>query len=494
MRGELRPRTLINRWLPRLALAAIPVVPAAVSATDLTLEEALRIARERTARGSIIDGQLEVAEQTYQARRTNFYFPAISVNGQIPSYNLDESYRNIYGISNRVLARSTDLGFRSFIEAKQSLITGGDLSVTANLTRHDEEYPIAEGTGLTDIREVSRQAFFEFNLTQPLLKPSEVKHDLNKKRDDYELARLTRLDDLAALEKEVVEAYMGVLRLSLAQSLAEDRLDAARHKAGVDSAKFADGVISEEAYLTSISERLDAELGVFEARTEADEKRRELAMLLDLEPTDSLATAEPAVNGTYDPTQSQSYINRWENSVTVERARLQYEKARRQARFAASSHGINGDLSLKYSLGRGNIDTDGMDDVDINTNRWQVAVNFSLPIWDGGASGAAVQAAELEAEQSRLAFVESERSAKGQIINLVNRLDVSYRRLDIVKQQIQLSENRLDIARSRYDDGQISRLTYLERRISYLETKDKYLEELKTFLLNRIDLESALVG
>jgi len=36
-------------------------------------------------------------------------------------------------------------------------------------------------------------------------------------------------------------------------------------------------------------------------------------------------------------------------------------------------------------------------------------------------------------------------------------------------------------------------LTLLDARVFYLENKNRYLEELKTYLTNRIDLESKFV-
>lgn len=479
-----------------MGLAFLVVLPAGSAfAVELTLSDALDIALHNTSRGSIIEGRLSVAQQTYQARRTNFYFPEVSINGELPAYSEVQDYRFYGGLAEKQLIQTTDLGFNSYIRAKQSLITGGELNITANLTRKDEEYPIAgQNSSLRDITETREEGFFRFELSQPLLQPSDAKNDLYNKSDDLGLARLTQLEQQAELKTEVVEAYMGVLRLSLAESLAADKLRSAQLQAGIDSSKFADGVISEEAYLESVSALLDAELARFEAETNAGEQRRQLALLLDMDPSREITVAEPQVDLELNEALRANYVSNWEQSVTVHRARYEYEKAERAAGYSASSHGLNGDLEVSYSFGRGTIDTDDQPDDPIKTNSWGVALNFTYPLWDGGASSADVQASRLEAEQSRLEMVRAEKSARGEIINLVNRLDVSYRRLDIVRQQITLAKNRLDIAQSRLDDGQISELTFLESRISYLETKDKYLEELKTFLLNRIELDGTFVG
>ncbi|MCH7948382.1 MAG: TolC family protein, partial [candidate division Zixibacteria bacterium] len=117
-----------------------------------------------------------------------------------------------------------------------------------------------------------------------------------------------------------------------------------------------------------------------------------------------------------------------------------------------------------------------------------------VPVFDGGASSAEVKAAWFEADQSRLEYQRTEKQVRAQIVNLINKLDVSYRRLDIISKQIGLADNRLKIADQRYQDGQISKLTYLVSRIFYVETKDKYLQELEAYLLNKIEIESKFPG
>ena len=476
-----------------LALSVSAFSPAAHS-VELTLDQALERAVEKTSRGAIIEGRFEVKEQTYQARRTNFYFPEISINAQTPEYNEDQSYRFFGGLDSKQLISTQDLGFRSFIEANQSLITGGDLRITANLQASEEEYPVSLGpSGLVRVNENSRRSFFEFGLTQPILKPSEAKNDLHNKRDDRELARLTMVEETAALKKEVIEGYIGLLRQELALQLAGDKLQSARLQVEIDSSKFADGVLSEEDFLISRSEYLDAELAAFEAETEMTEERRSFAQLLDFDSEEPINITAPDTVEPISQILRQTFIDNWENALSIKRSRLEYHKAERQAGYTASSHGLNGDLEVNYSIGRGTVENDIQPDNDINTNSWGISLNLSYPLWDGGASSSAVQAARLEAEQARLEYQKAEKAARAEILNMVNRLDVSYRRLGIVRQQVDLADNRLEIARSRLEDGQISELTFLESRIHYYETRDKYLEELQAYYINQVELSGSLI-
>ncbi|MEW5993146.1 MAG: TolC family protein [Candidatus Zixiibacteriota bacterium] len=489
MQVSNRPRMAVA--IPLIFLLVARAVPA--GCREITLEEAIELAVGRTSRAEIIQGNLEVAERKYFGERVNFYLPEISVNGDIPAYRVDESFRFFGGANTKQLFKTTDLDFTGNIQLLQNLITGGQLTVRGNLYNKQAEYPLTNQPG-TILNETTREGDFDFEFVQPLLQPSDAINDLNNSRDDLEIARLDRGEQIASLKKEVTEAYFGVLQTALKFEIAQDRLKSAGLQAEIDSVKLQDGVMAEEGWLESASVRLDAELEQFDISNQRLEKNRELAILLDLDATETLETTPPAVAEHLGERHKAQYINRWEESVDVRKAYYEYQKEQRAADFAASGRGLNADLKAAYSLGRGNVETKGYPqqdivDRDIETNSWQVSLNFTYPIWDGGASSAAVQAARLAEEQKRIEFERVKRSARAEIINLINRLDVSYRKLEVLDQQVDLAGNRLDIAKFRFDDGQISEVKYLESKVDYLEARDKYLEELKNYLLDRITLE-----
>jgi hypothetical protein len=460
---------------------------------ELTLDDAITLAVDRTSRAEIIRGNLEVAEKNYFAERVNFYLPEISINGNMPAYSINESFRFYGGLPRKQLIKTTDFNFTGNIQLKQSLISGGDLTVRGNLLRGDARYPLWSDLDVT-VEQSTRESYFDFEFEQPFLKPSDAKNDLNNKRDDLEIARLAKLEEIADLKKEVTEAYFGVLQLSLKAEFTRDKLESARLKAEVDSVKLRDGVISEENWLESASARLDAELEQFDIDNQLQEKNRELAILLDFDASETILPVAPEIGQHLDERERKTLIECWEESVDVLKAHHEHQKEQRAADYAASAHGLNGNLAAKYSLGRGKVKTEGVEDDDIKANSWEISLNFTYPVWDGGASGAQVKAARLSEEKARIEYERNKSSARAQIVNLINRLDVSYRKLGVLRKQIELSQNRLDIAEFRRDDGQISMITYLESKIDYLEAKDRYLEELKNYLLDKITLEGKYIS
>lgn len=465
--------------------------PSPSAGAELTLEAAIEKAVGSTARAGMIRGDLEVAEQNYQARRITFFVPSISINGALPSYSVDQSYRFFGSSARKRIYKTRGLGFNSFIQLRQSLLTGGNLDIRANLNADEDRYPDTDPLALpgTFLRERTRRGYFDFSLSQPLLKPSAPKNELANRRDDLALARLSRSEEELALAQEVVTAYVGALQGALQEEAEGNRQEAATLKAGVDSMKWQDGVISEEAWLASASARLDAELGHREAAGVRAERRRTLALLLDRDPADPVDLVEPVVTAHPGSGELDAMEERWESSYAIQKAERTYEKSARAASYAATGHGLTGDLSAKYTAGRGRVSLDDAPDDNINTNGWGLSLNFSYPIWDGGAAGAEVKAARFQAERARLELQKARQNARAEIARMADQLDVSFRRLEILRKQVELAEERLRIAGTRMEAGRVSRQTYIETRVLVLDAKVKYMKELETYLNTRMRLD-----
>lgn len=493
--------TILVSW-PAPARAVDPhgvVDPATAAASapararePLTLEEAIRLAVRESARGRIIRGDVEVKQGLYQASHSNFYFPSVSVNGQVPAYAVDQSYKFFGGSTRKRLYKTQGLALNSFVQLEQSLLTGGTLNLRANLANNQDRYPDTDPTASPNsfLDEVGRRGYFDFALSQPILRPSQPRHELANRKDDLEQARLTRVSEEAKLAREVTEAFVGVLLADLKAETARDRLEAAGLRAGIDSTKWTDGVLSEEEWLTSASRRLDGELSVREAAAAAAEQRRSLALLLDLDDEHGMELARPEPPPALAAERVAALREKWSSCRAVRQAELEHAKATRAADFAAAGHGFTGDLKASYSIGRGRVKLTDYPADNINTNGWGISLNFSYPVWDGGASGAAVRSAHFEAERARLQLARARQDARAETGRLLDLLEVSGRRLEILSKQEELAARKVQIAEERFAEERINKVTMLETDVTRLEARVRTLDELMTYLVNRIDLES----
>jgi outer membrane protein TolC len=244
----------------------------------------------------------------------------------------------------------------------------------------------------------------------------------------------------------------------------------------------------------SASALLDAELEQFDVENQSKEQHRLLAALLDMDVEEKIETSIPVITDQLEPTQVKTLVSRWTESVPLQKSSFQYSKQRRAADFAAANYGIQGNLAASYSFGRGTVEYQTLGNDNIKTNGWGISINLTYPLWDGGASSASVKAARLSAEKARLEHDRTEKAAKAEIVDLLNRIDVGTRKLSVLEKQIELAGNKLDIAKYRLDDGQISRTEYLGSYIFFLETRMKYLSELKNYLVDKLDLEGKFIG
>ncbi|KAA3632976.1 MAG: TolC family protein [Calditrichaeota bacterium] len=469
-----------------------------VDAAVLSLQDAIEIAVYKSNRGEIIEGDLEVARQQYQAERINFYVPDISINGSLPVYSVTENFDYLPGQTDKTQNKYTNMNFDADITLEQSLITGGEFTIRSRLFNREQEFPQVfrlqnDSTFISDVTQINKQGSVDFSFSQPLLKPSQPKNDLKNRRDDMHIAEYVNIEELANLKKEVVEAYFGVLQTELQLSVKKFTTESKLIQKNIDSAKFIDEIISEETWLTSASELIDAELEQFDKEIEHREKIRELAQVLDLEDGETVGTKMPVIANHISNGEKQRLINNYENSIPILKAQLEYDKAERQANFTASSHGLTGTLEANYSLVRGDIEV--QDELSTNnTDSWGLSVNFTLPLWDGGAKGAEIKAAKLSSKKSKIEFEKTKKSARSEISSLVNKLDISYNKLQVITKQIELAQNKLDIAKYRMEDGQISRIEFLESEVYFLETQDKYLEELKTYFNTKFDIEGRYIS
>jgi len=487
-----------------LGLAAAGLMAAATPARELTYDAAMEIALRRSSRVEIIRGNLEVAERKYQAEKVNFLLPEISLNGTLPGYSSAEQYTypDGFGGTKQVGLRKS-LDMNTFIGLNQNLITGGSLDIRAYLQGNERHFPqtlrLETGEGVFTANESERTGRFSFALQQPLLQPSEAKFTLNNRKDELSLARLGRQEETATLKQEVAQAYIGALQLQIDKQIAEEKLRSARLKADIDSVKLQDGILSEEQWLETSSARLDAELAVYDVESNLAKQMQTLAVLLDMEEYQDLELAAPPVEAPLTPEEQERLLAAADRSVPIQRAEFDYAKAKRAADYSNASSGIRGTLTASYEKDAGDIETtyDGLPQTEtstLNLDTWEVKLEFSYPLWDGGSGSAESRASELEAQKAKIELERQRKIVRADIRNLTEGLDVSHRKLSILQKQVDLTAERLGIARMRFENGEISEVEYIESNVAHLDARKKYLEELQKYLVDRYTLEGKFTG
>ena len=470
----------------------------AALAETITLQAVIDRLLEATTRGRIIGGQHQVSKDKFDAEKIGYYIPEISFNTTLPSYRQRENYDTYAGYANPILFKQTNISSTGNIRMRQKVITGGDLTLQTGFDIRNEEFPVGTRVGMSDLFEYRRgltkwrlgDLLLQFN--QPLFQTSTTRSSYFQARDNMDKAEIEWRINRANLKKEGITAYFDLLTADLDKQIADDQRQAAGYKAQWDSVKYERGVITEEAWIESKSGRLEKHLALYDAEATLEEKANTFTHLLDL-PSDPRPTLEiPVVPSKPDETRARALMANVERSAETELARINMAIAERDLQKTRGALGINGTLSAAFSIGRGNVEQNRPDtsfDDDVNTKDWRVSLEFSYPIWDGGASQANLHSQELAYESSRLEYLAAQRSGKNNMEILLRRTEINNSKLDLLEQEVGLAEKKLREAEGRFAEGMISDATLLENRIFYLEARKSYLTTLKSYYLDSAELE-----
>jgi outer membrane protein TolC len=490
------------RWIVIVLILAL-IAAVSASAAPLQLDQTLDRLLNETTRGRIIAGQYEVSQAKFNAEKTGYYLPEISLNATLPTYRSTQDYNTYFGFPDPLLFKRTNVSGVGNLRMKQKIITGGDLTVETRFDMRNDQYPSpVYGTGQRDIigfataTDKRRLGDLYIQFSQPLLQSSETRSAYLSARDNLTKAEIQWRIDRTELTKEGITAFLDLLAAGVDRRIADNQSQLAAYTAGWDSVKYADSVINEEAWLTSKSGRLEKQLAMFDAQATYEERLNEFVHLLDLPLDTALALDIPPVPRPPDQTRAQQLLENAESSADPELLRTTMEMAERQLAKTRSSYGLNGTLNASYSIGRGTVVQSKPaeeSEEKIDTKDWRVSLDVSYPIWDGGASGANVHSQELAYESARLGYLAAKRNARNKTAILLKRIEINFSKLSLLEEELQLAERKLRDAEQRFTDGMISQGTLLENRVFHLEAQKNKLNTMKSYLIDLTELEKSIL-
>lgn len=478
-----------------LSLLSVPV-----AGQTMTLDSTLHRLLEETTRGRIIQGQHQVAKDKFDAEKIGYYLPAISFNTTLPSYTYTEDYNNYPGFTDPILFKRNNVGAAGNLRMKQKVLTGGDVTFETRLNIRNDEYP--SGVYGSDNRFIGFQTaidkrrlanlYFQFN--QPLFQTSQTRSAYLQARDNLDKAEIEYWRAQADLKKEGITTYFDLLIAQIERSIAENQSQLAAYNAKWDSVKYTDSVITEEDWIESKSSRLEKLLAAYDAEASLSEKTNNFIHLLDLPVGTDVDLKIPPVPPTPSEARTRHLLADVNNSSDVELARINMEISERSLNQTRSSLGVNGTLNASYSIGQGKVTQSKPEqevEENIDTKDWEVSLNLSYPIWDGGASKANLHSQELSYESSRLEYLAAQRRARNNLEILLRRIQINHDKLSLLRQEVDLADTKLKEAQERFDEGMISQATLLENKNYYEEARKSLIATMKDHYLDLTELEKS---
>ena len=450
-----RPR-FATALLAAALLAAAPLAarqipaPAAPVVPTLTLDSAIALAQRNGHQARAARAAHESARASDRAFRARL-LPQLSLTGTVPSYNrsivsvlqVDSATGNAVTLFQPQAQTTTSL---SMLLSQTLPLTGGNLYVSSALTR------------LTVSGEASLQTWSSapvtIGLQQDIFKPNVANWNRRTQDvmvDEQERAYRQAMEDVAVQTTGLFFAAYAA-RVTLANAVTNAAVNDTLYR--LNTGRFQVGRIGENDLLQSQLALLRARTSLDAARLEHARATAQLRLALGLPPDGPLDVAVTPAVPDLEPDTARAVAEALRNGVAVSDAALADVQARRRIAEAQLADGVGATLEASYGFNQtaGSMHLAYQNLLEART----LSVGVELPLWQWGAHGAGVKAAEADrdrvTDQSALALEQLALDAKFAALNLSQ----ARRNVALLTVSDSVAGKRFDVAYNRYVIGKIN--------------------------------------
>ena len=433
---------------------------------DITLNEAIALARIQSVDAAVALNELKTAYWEYRTFRANL-LPEVNFTGTLPNYRkIYNSYQNADGTYSYV--RDNVLGLSGEVSIDQNIwLTGGKLSLTSSLDYLKE----LGSNGSKQFMSVP----VSLELTQPIFGVNTLKWDRRIEPVRYSEAKAAFI---SATEEVTMKAITYYFELLLAkESLATER----QNKTNADRlyevaiAKRKMGQISENDLLQLKLNALQSKADVTAAESNLNAKMFQLRSFLgvseqeNLNPT--LPTSVPMLNMEYKRVLEKA-LERNSFAQNIRRRQLEadYEVATARGNLRSidlfASVGYTGRSNALSTAYRGLVDNQ------------VVQVGVKIPILDWGKRRGQVRVAKSNREVVLSKIRQEQMDFNQNIFLLVENFNNQAQQLNIAQEADLIAEKRYRTSVETFMIGKISTLDLNDAQNSKDEARQKHISEL----------------
>ena len=316
-------------------------------------------------------------------------------------WTLDECLR--HALENNIQLRQSRNNYRSGLEATEEAKAAMLPSLTASTTQGFTNYPSAN---VSDRNTYTGTYGLEAGLT--LYEGGRLRTEVRQQKLQ------NRIDDLSVAESEndiriaIVQAYLQALYASESVEVAANTAEVSRAQRDRAEELWKAGSISRVDFAQMESQYAGDLYQVTTARTTLDNYRLQLKQLLELDITEEMNLAAPAIQESEVlsslPAKAEIYATALEAMPEIKRGELAIESAELDIRQARA--GFYPSVSLNAGIGTGHMSNGGNESGTQIWNRFNenIGLTLSIPIFANRRNRTAVNKARIEAENSRLSW------------------------------------------------------------------------------------------
>ena len=321
------------------------------------------------------------------------------------------------------------------------------------------------------------------NLTQPPLNMNSW-YGMDKAEAQYAQAEAVFANEQQKLILRVSEAYFNVLRAEdglatakVQEKAVKQQLDQARERYNVGLIAETDVLEAQAAYDSARVARILGENQVSVAyeglRTITDHSVTDIAKL-----EKTMAVNAPM------PANSEEWVNRAvENNLALQAARKGLDASEQAVRVSKANHMPTINAVAGYNVS--NTEQNGMRD----TTGASIGLQFSLPIYSGGATSSQVRQAAFQLDQAQQSYDNNLRVTNSNTRNLFRTVNSDVERVDARCQGITSSESALKATQSGYEVGTRNITDVLDAQQKLFSATGDYLNARYDYIVNTLKLK-----
>lgn len=452
------------------AFACLPVL-AATAQRQLSLSEAIALARRQSVDAAVALNELKAAYWEYRTYRANL-LPEVNFTATLPSFN--KSYnRYQQNDGSYTFVKNNNLGMDGELSIDQNVwLTGGKLSLTTSLSYIKQ----LNGSKQEQYMNVPLSLTF----TQPIFGVNSLKW---RRRIAPVRYREAKADFLSATEEVTRKALTYFFELLLAReqlNIAHQNLENSEKLYKIAEAKRSIGQISENDRLQLRLSMLKARAALTDSESELNAKMFQLRAFLGLSEQEEI---EPVLPESV-PDVEIRYADALEKALQNNSFAQNIHRRKLEADYAvAEAKGNLRSIDLYASVGLTGQD-DGLRRVYHSSawgNNQVVEVGVKIPILDWGKRRGKVKVAESQRETVRAQIRQEEMDFNQDMFLLVEHFNNQAMQVRIANEADSVAQQRYNANVQAFMIGQISTLDLNDSQSSKDDARQTRISELYNY-------------
>ncbi|WP_320935233.1 TolC family protein [Bacteroides nordii] len=452
-----------------LATLAFSQILTAQNEREITLNEAIALARTQSVDAAVALNELKTAYWEYRTFRADL-LPEVNLTGTLPNYKKSySSYQNsdgTYGfVRNNYLELSGDLSIDQNI-----WLTGGKLSLSTSLD-YIRQFG---GNGKEQFMSVP----INLELTQPIFGVNKLKWNRRIEPVRYEEAKAAFISATEEVTRKTITYFFQLLLAKETLATARQNELNAEHLYKVAGAKREMGQISENELLQLKLSALNAKAATTEAVSNLNANMFQLRAFLGMDENTKLEPvvpeSAPDIRMEYNEVLSKA-LERNSFAQNIRRRQLESDYA------VATARGDLRSVDLFASVGYTGLDKEFTSAYNHLLDNQIVQVGVKIPILDWGKRRGKVRVAKSNREVVLSKIRQEQMNFNQDIFLLVEHFNNQAQQLSIAKEADIIAQQRYKTSIETFLIGKINTLDLNDAQNSKDQARQKHISELYNY-------------